>query len=103
MATGVSVQRVALAALSLVWMSASAQQVPDIGFASIGRAAPLEHDVNRYEWTGAATRRDGRVHRSRAGRRGARRRGALGTRPVHLEGLLQGSSAVERSALLPLQ
>src|SRR6187200_1359809 len=54
------VRRMTLAALSVACASASAQQVPDIGFTSIGRAAPLEHDVNQYEWIGAATQRDGR-------------------------------------------
>jgi hypothetical protein len=43
---------VVLAALSLAGMTAAAQQVPDIGFVSVGRAAPLEHDVNQYELTG---------------------------------------------------
>ena len=60
MVSRVFVRRMALAALSLACASASAQQVPDIGFTSIGRAAPLEHDVNQYELTGAATQRDGR-------------------------------------------
>ena len=59
MVSGFLAQRMALTALSVMAVSASAQQVPDIGFESVGRAAPLEHDVNEYEWTGAANQRDG--------------------------------------------
>jgi hypothetical protein len=61
-------QAAALAVLSLVGMSVSAQQAADIDFVSVGRAAPLEHDVNQYEWTGATVSRDGQfVGSARAG------------------------------------
>jgi hypothetical protein len=39
--------------LSLLGAAAAAQQAADIGFVSVGRAAPLEHDVIEYELTGA--------------------------------------------------
>src|SRR5690606_24766142 len=52
--------RAAIAALSLAGTAAPAQQAADIDFDSVGRAAPLEHDVNRYEWVGASLTRDGR-------------------------------------------
>ena len=38
---------------------ARAQTVADIGFESVGRAAPLEHDLNDFEMTGATLRRPG--------------------------------------------
>ena len=61
-------QTAALAVLSLAGMSAAAQQAADIGFVSVGRAAPLEHDVNQYELVGASTRRDGQfIGSARAG------------------------------------
>src|SRR5690606_16427724 len=51
---------VALAALSLAGAPASAQRAADIGFVSVGRAAPLEHDINEYELVGSTFTRDGR-------------------------------------------
>ena len=58
----------ALAILSLAGMSVAAQEAPDIGFVSVGRAAPLEHDVNQYEPVGASTLRDGQfIGSARAG------------------------------------
>src|SRR5690606_17389569 len=53
-------QTTVLAALTLTGMSVSAQQAADIDFVSVGRAAPLEHDINKLEWTGATISRDGR-------------------------------------------
>jgi hypothetical protein len=50
---------VALTALWLSGLPLHAQQVPDIGFTSVGRAAPLKHDINRREVTGAVLQRDG--------------------------------------------
>ena len=50
-----------LAAACLWGSSALAQQVADIGFRSVGRAAPLEHDLNQYEMTGATRRVGGRT------------------------------------------
>src|SRR5690606_16291386 len=50
---------VAIAALSLAGTTASAQQAADIDFVSVGRAAPLEHDINRYERVGAGVADDG--------------------------------------------
>jgi hypothetical protein len=52
-------QAAALLALGLAAMPAAAQQAADIGFVSVGRAAPLQHDINRYELVGASTSRDG--------------------------------------------
>jgi hypothetical protein len=61
-------QAAVLAALSLAGMQVSAQHVADIDFVSVGRAAPLEHDVNEFEWTGATVSRDGRfIGSARAG------------------------------------
>jgi hypothetical protein len=37
----------------------AAQQSPDIGFVSVGRAAPLQDDVNNHEMVGATLQRDG--------------------------------------------
>jgi hypothetical protein len=51
----------------LVSMAVSAQRVPDIGFDSIGRSAPLEHDINQFEWTGATMARGGFVGSARNG------------------------------------
>lgn len=45
--------RFAIAALSFAVTTAAAQQAADIDFVSVGRAAPLEHDINQYEWVGA--------------------------------------------------
>ena len=50
---------IALVALCLVVTSAAAQQAADIGFVSVGRAAPLEHDVNKSQPVGSAVTRDG--------------------------------------------
>jgi hypothetical protein len=61
-------QAVALTALSLVGMPLAAQQAPDIGFVSVGRAAPLAHDVNEMERTGAHAFGDGQfIGSARAG------------------------------------
>jgi hypothetical protein len=58
----------ALVAFSFSAMSLSAQQAADIGFKSVGRAAPLEHDINQLELTGATLTRDGRfIGAARAG------------------------------------
>jgi hypothetical protein len=46
------------AALAMTCFDAAAQQVPDIGFKSVGRGAPLKHDVNQMPWTGAVKLRD---------------------------------------------
>jgi hypothetical protein len=37
----------------------AAQQAPDIGFVSVGRAAPLANDINRHEPVGAVLQRNG--------------------------------------------
>ncbi|MEY2854320.1 MAG: hypothetical protein RL030_1452 [Pseudomonadota bacterium] len=50
---------VALTALWLCGLPVHAQHAPDIGFTSVGRAAPLAHDINRREVTGATLQRDG--------------------------------------------
>ncbi|WP_428101420.1 hypothetical protein [Candidatus Rariloculus sp.] len=50
-----------LAAACLWGSSALAQQVADIVFRSVGRAAPLEHDLNQYEMTGATRRTGGQA------------------------------------------
>jgi hypothetical protein len=56
-----SIRKVAIACALLGAASAHvpAQQVPDIGFVSVGRAAPLEDDVNDYEPVGATLQRNG--------------------------------------------
>ncbi|HEY8521295.1 MAG TPA: hypothetical protein VIN61_14555 [Gammaproteobacteria bacterium] len=60
--------RLAIAAVALAGTAASAQQAADIGFVSVGRAAPLRHDINRYELVGATMSRDGRfIGSARAG------------------------------------
>ena len=53
--------RVVLACLALMsaCLQAVAQTAPDIGFVSVGRAAPLRDDVNGREPVGATVRRDG--------------------------------------------
>ncbi len=51
---------VAFTALSLVGMPLAAQQAADIGFVSVGRGAPLAHDVNEMEVTGATILPGGR-------------------------------------------
>ena len=48
-----------IAALALAVPAALAQQAADIGFESVGRAAPLAHDVNQYPLTGATVSQDG--------------------------------------------
>src|SRR5690606_8694196 len=48
----------AVAAATLIGSVASAQTVADPGFRSVGRGAPLAADLNEYEITGAAMRRD---------------------------------------------
>jgi hypothetical protein len=50
---------IALACFWLVATSAAAQQTPDIGFVSVGRAAPLKQDVNKSAIVGAGVTRDG--------------------------------------------
>jgi hypothetical protein len=61
-------QSAAFIVLSLAGISVSAQQAADIAFVSVGRAAPLEHDVNQYELVGASSLRDGRfIGSARAG------------------------------------
>jgi hypothetical protein len=47
------------AALSALCVAGSAQQAADIGFTSVGRAAPLAHDINRFELVGSSLQRDG--------------------------------------------
>ena len=49
----------AFAVIALAGPSALAQQAADLGFASVGRGAPLEHDINEYEWTGSTLLGDG--------------------------------------------
>ncbi|MBK9253479.1 MAG: hypothetical protein IPM70_17125 [Proteobacteria bacterium] len=46
-------------ALLAVFHTAAAQQMPDIGFASVGRAAPLPDDINAREPVGATLQRNG--------------------------------------------
>ncbi len=61
-------QAAALLTLALVATSATAQQAADIDFVSVGRAAALKYDINRYELVGASTSRDGQfVGSARAG------------------------------------
>ena len=50
---------IALVGFWLAATSAAAQQTADIGFVSVGRAAPLEHDVNKSQVVGSAVMRDG--------------------------------------------
>jgi hypothetical protein len=45
--------------LCLGGASAYAQHAADLDFVSVGRAAPLEHDVNELEWVGASMRGSG--------------------------------------------
>ena len=93
---------IALACLWLVATSAAAQQAADIGFVSVGRAAPLEHDVNKSELVGSAVTRDGQfIGAAPPGKR--RRHQAARARPLHDGRLLRGPRAVERPALFPLQ
>ena len=47
----------AIAAAGLVGSSAIGQTVAKIDFVSVGRAAPLAADINKYEMTGATSRR----------------------------------------------
>ncbi len=61
----------------------AAQQLPDIGFVSVGRAAPLQDDVNRLGVVGATRRKGWHVHRRGARRRDATQRQAVAPRPVH--------------------
>jgi hypothetical protein len=46
----------ALALAALIGSAATAQQVADPGFESVGRGAPLAADLNQYQMTGATTR-----------------------------------------------
>lgn len=50
---------VALTALLVAVMPLAAQQAADIGFTSVGRAAPLQRDANKLPQTGAMVQRDG--------------------------------------------
>jgi hypothetical protein len=50
--------------LSMQVGTAAGQQLPDIGFTSVGRAAPLADDVNRLEPVGASLQRDGKFQGS---------------------------------------
>src|SRR5690606_23709165 len=59
--------RVAIAALSVVGTAANAQQAAEIGFVSVGRAAPLEHDINQFEPVGASASPDGFIGLARGG------------------------------------
>jgi hypothetical protein len=52
-------QAMACSALSMGVATSSAQQLPDIGFVSVGRAAPLAVDTNNLPPTGATVQRDG--------------------------------------------
>ena len=49
----------AAVAMCLIATSVSAQRAAEIDFVSVGRAAPLEHDVNQLELTGATVAGDG--------------------------------------------
>lgn len=54
------VARVLMVSVVLLAQSAGdAQQLPDAGFRSVGRAAPLKHDVNTRGLVGASIQRDG--------------------------------------------
>ena len=107
--------------------AAHAQQTAAIGFKSVGRGAPLVSaipreypvtDLARLEmypdndlvvgpWRpqrpGANGAARAAQRRLRVERREPRRRRAAARRSVHDEGFLQGQSALERPALLPLQ
>ena len=50
---------IAFACLWLVAAPAVAQQTADIGFVSVGRAAPLKQDVNKSQVIGSALTREG--------------------------------------------
>jgi hypothetical protein len=52
-------RRVLVGLLGLAGCATHAQQLPDIGFVSVGRAAPLAVDVNGLEAVGATLQRDG--------------------------------------------
>src|SRR5690606_5681274 len=56
-----------LLASTFVAVQASAQQAPDIGFTSVGRAAPLAHDVNDFPLVGVSAFRGQFVGSARAG------------------------------------
>ena len=56
-----------LLALTLITAAASAQQAADIGFTSVGRAAPLAHDVNDFPLVGVSGFRGQFVGSARAG------------------------------------
>jgi hypothetical protein len=51
---------IATVAIGLIAVSASAQRAAEIDFVSVGRAAPLEHDINEFELTGATIDGNGR-------------------------------------------
>src|SRR5690606_24952443 len=59
--------RVAIALLWAAGTAATAQQAAEIGFVSVGRAAPLEHDINEFEPVGAAMSRNGFIGLARGG------------------------------------
>jgi hypothetical protein len=50
---------IACAVLGAGSFHVAAQQAPDIGFVSVGRAAPLANDINRHEPVGAVLQRNG--------------------------------------------
>jgi hypothetical protein len=56
-----------ITALGLTPESTQAQKAPDIGFRSVGRAAPLRDDVNQRERVGATLQRDGTFNGSARG------------------------------------
>jgi hypothetical protein len=53
--------------LSLIGAPALAQRAPELDFVSVGRAAPLKHDINEREWVGASARGGQFVGSARAG------------------------------------
>ncbi len=105
----------ALAASMFVAASVGAQQVANIGFKSVGRAAPLAADLTNQEIVGAGfpitLAVPGDLTTAKIGDFvGSARDGQSpeGVTPLavdlyHDEGLLQGQGSLDGSALLPLQ
>ena len=91
------------AAMPGAFGSLGAQQLPDIGYRSVGRAAPIPDDINSRPQVGASRQRDGTfIGSAPAGQTPA------GIKPLARDlftttGLLRRPRAVERSAVLPLQ